>query len=296
MPIAAAIGIGSAIGGIGSIISGNTQAGAAKSAAQLQAQEAANSLAFQKQEFGTQQANEAPFLQAGQGAVGELSGLTNTPGQGLLTPWTGQFQAPSAQQAAATPGYQFQLQQGEQALQNSAAAQGGLLSGGTATALDQYSQGLASTDYQQVYNNALQQYQQSYNQFENNQANEYNRLAGLAGTGQVSAGQLGQEGAQAAGNVAGINASAGQQIGGNINLAGAATASGYAGLTNSLGAGSNSIGQLALLQALYPNANLLGGPSGAPNPNNPANVPQGNDYGSYNNPVTFDANGNPVGG
>jgi hypothetical protein len=242
----AAAGIGAA----GSLGAANAQAGASENAANLQAQEAQNSLNFQKQEFGTEQQNLAPFLQAGQGAVGELSNLTKTPGQGLLTPWTQQFQAPTAQQAAQTPGYQFQLQQGEQALQNSAAAQGGLLSGGTATALDQYSQGLASTDYQQAYNNALTQYQQSYNQFENNQANEYNRLAGLAGTGQTSAAQLGQEGQQAASNVTQIGGLAGQQIGQSLQNAGAATASGYAGLANSLGGGVNSISQLALLQGL----------------------------------------------
>jgi hypothetical protein len=255
MPLAA-IGIGSAIGGIGSIIAGNTQANAADNAAQLQAQEAQNALGFQEQEFGTQQANEAPFLQAGQGAVQQLSGLMQ-PGGSLSQPWTGQFQAPTAQQAAATPGYQFQLQQGTQALQNSAAGQGALNTGATGAALEQYGQGLASTDYQQDYNNALTQYQTAYNTFQNNQANQYNRLAGLAGIGQVTAGQLGQQGAQAAGNVGNIDLTAGQQQGANINLAGAANASGYAGLTNALSGGfSNAnqymsqMAQMSMLQQL----------------------------------------------
>lgn len=251
----AAAGIGAA----GSLGAASTQAKASKNAAQLQAQEQQNALQFQQQQYNTNQQNIQPFLQAGQGAVGELSGLTSTPGQGLLTPWNQQFQAPTAAQAAATPGYQFQLQQGENALQNSAAAQGNLLSGGTGAALEQYGQGLASENYQQVYNNALTQYQQSYNQFENNQANEYNRLAGLAGTGQTAASQLGSLGQSAASNVGGIDIAGGAQQGQSLQNAGAATASGYAGLANSLGggvaSGANALSENALLSG------LLGGTS-----------------------------------
>ena len=249
----AAAGIGAA----GSLISGQTQANAAERAQNLQAQEAQNSLDFQKMEFAVNQGNEAPFLHAGTQAVNELAGLTGTPGQGLLAPWTGQFQAPTAAQAAATPGYQFQLQQGEQALQNSAAAKGGLLSGGTAKALDQYSQGLASTDYQQTYNNAFNEYQQSYNQFQNNQANEFNRLSALSGGGQTSATTLGQQGQQTAGNVANINLTTGAQQGQDIQNAAAATASGYAGATNAATGALGNIGSMMMLQQL-----LSGGGAG----------------------------------
>jgi|SRR5580658_1024365 hypothetical protein len=158
----------------------------------------------------------------------------------LLQGWNQEFQAPTAAQAAQTPGYQFALQQGENALQNSAAARGGLLSGNTAEALDQYSQGLASTNYQQTYNNALNQYQTAYNQFANNQANTYNRLAGIAGTGQTAANQLNSAGQSAANNVAGISATAGQQIGQSAQNAGAATASGYVGAANAINSGIGS--------------------------------------------------------
>jgi hypothetical protein len=173
--------------------------------------------------------------------------------------WNQEFQAPTAAQAAATPGYQFQLQQGETALQNSAAAKGGLLSGNTAEALDQYSQGLASTNYQQTYNNALGQYQTAYNQFQNNQANQYNRLAGIAGTGQTAAGQLNSAGQAAAGNVAGISANAGQQIGQSAQNAGAATASGYVGAANAINSGIGSATGSAQQGLLL--SQLLGGTS-----------------------------------
>jgi hypothetical protein len=117
------------IGAVGSAAGASAQAGAAESAQQLQAQEAQNALNFQEQQWNTQQQNLAPFLKAGTAAENTLSSLTSTPGQGLLTPWTQQFTAPTAAEAAATPGYQFIKQQGNEALQNSAAANGGLLTG-----------------------------------------------------------------------------------------------------------------------------------------------------------------------
>lgn len=257
MPLIA-LGIAGAVaGGVGSAVAGGEQAGAATSAAQLQAQSQQNSLAEQQREFNVQQKNLAPWLQAGTQGIGSLSSLLSTPGQGLLTPWTQQFQAPTGAEAAATPGYQFQQQQGQLAIQNSAAARGGLLSGNTMQALDQYSQGLADSTYQQTYQNALGQYQQNYNIFQGNQTNEFNRLASLSGTGQTAANTLGQLGQSGAQNIANINASAGQQIGNSLQNAGSARASGYAGISNAINGGISNISQYALLQ------NLLN-PSGTP--------------------------------
>ena len=234
--IALAVGgiASAAIGAGGAIAAGSEQSGAAKSAAQLQQEEQQASLDFQKQQWQTTQANEAPFLKAGTQAENTLSGLTSTPGEGLLTPWTGTFQAPTAAAAQATPGYQFALNQGEQSLQNSAAANGGLLTGGTAKGIDQFSQGLADSTYQQTYQNALQQYQTAYNTFQNNQSNTFNRLATQAGVGQTTATNLGQQGGQASQTVANINSTAGQQIGQNINNAGAITGGGINGITQLL--------------------------------------------------------------
>jgi len=253
--IAVAIGGGALIGGVTSLIGGHEQAGAAKNAQELQAQEAQNALDFQKQQWNTQQQNQAPWLHAGQGAVSTLSNLL---GSGQFAPWTGQFQAPTAQQAEQTPGYQFQLQQGEQALQNSAAASGGALSTGNLKNINNYAQGVASTNYQQTYNNALQQYQQSYNQYQQNQANVFNRYASLSGLGQTAAGQLGQEGQAASNNVGNISLTSGAQQGQNINNAAAATASGYVGAANAANSGIGNLTNYATLQQ------LLGG-GGTPN-------------------------------
>ncbi|MGA3015942.1 MAG: hypothetical protein ABSF62_02400 [Bryobacteraceae bacterium] len=62
-----------------------------------------------------------------------------------------------------TPGYQFQLQQGLRGVNASGAASGLLNSGATAKAADQFAQGLASTTYNQQYQNALQGYQTNVN-------------------------------------------------------------------------------------------------------------------------------------
>jgi hypothetical protein len=62
------------------------------------------------------------------------------------------FQAPSVQDALNDPGYQFRTQQGQDALQNWAAARGTLNDSSTAKALQDYGQQAASSEYQNVWN------------------------------------------------------------------------------------------------------------------------------------------------
>lgn len=61
------------------------------------------------------------------------------------------FTGVSAQDLQGDPSYQFRLQQGQGALENSAAAKGLLRSGDTAKALVDYGQNAASQEYQNVY-------------------------------------------------------------------------------------------------------------------------------------------------
>lgn len=268
------VGGGLASAGIGAAAStsaANTQANAATTAAQLQYQAQQNALNQQMQMFGVQQANQAPFLQAGQAAVGTLAKDVMQPG-GPFQPWTGQFTAPTAAQAAQTPGYQFALQQGLGALQANAAARGTLLTGGTGQALEQYAQGLASNTYQQTYNNALTQYQTAYNQFQQNQANLYNRLAGLSGTGQVAANTLGQQAGQMAGLGTQTYLQGAAQQGQSLQNAAAATASGYVGAANAgAGAFSNLGNYLTLYGLMNSQANQL----------SPADITLGNPSGTF---------------
>jgi hypothetical protein len=239
------------LGGIGSLISGLFGLGAGQKASAADTT-AANTVAqaggaaqnYTQNELAMSQMALNPYSTAGSQAFGTVGSLMQQAAQGTgpLASFQGSFSAPTAQQAEQTPGYQFQLQQGQQALESSAAARGGLLSEGTGKQLEQYGQGLASTNYQQVYNNAMQQYQQQYAQFQNNQSNLYSRLMGVGQTGlsatqtgvgaNMQAAQLyGQQGQLAAGQQAGYQAQAG-----------GAQAIGMAGLGNAVGNTVGSIG------------------------------------------------------
>lgn len=231
------------------------QAGAAGSAAAAQAQAAQKGISIANQ--NTQAALQAqlgatqgiqglyqPYAQAGQVGLGQLQAAL-APGGPLTQGWGQTFQAPTAAQAAATPGYQFTLQQGLQAAQNSAAARGTLLSGGTLKGLENYASGLASQTYQQTYNNALQGYQQNYSTWANNQANLYNRLMGLTGLGANATGAQAtalQQGAQGQAGIYGLNTQAMSQL---LGAQGAAQASGQIGAANAWAGGLNQIGGAA---------------------------------------------------
>jgi hypothetical protein len=176
----------------------------------------------------------------------------------LMTPYPGgQFTAPTAAQAEQTPGYQFQMQQGQQALQQSAAARGNLLTGGTAEAVNNYAQGLASTNYQNTYNNAYNTYASNYNQYQNQQANQYNRLASLAGVGQQTAQTLGTLGQNTANSVSNNLMNTASNIGQQGNNAAAANASGIIGSANAytgaIGSATSNLSNLALLSQLGSN-------------------------------------------
>lgn len=234
------IGIASVVAPIiGSIISSN----GAQSAADTQAQAAGQSTALQSQIFGQTTQNLAPYLQSGQSAQNNLNyllgnvngttsdstiagqvGLGGAPG-GLLQP----FSLANFQQ---DPGYQFQLQQGQQAINNSAAASGKSYAPATLQSLAQFNQGLANTDYQQAYSN-----------YNNNMGNIYSRLAGLAGTGQNAAVQQGGFGANFA-------TSAGNNILGAANAQSAAQVSG----ANALSGGINGVYNNLLTQQILGNS------------------------------------------
>lgn len=194
----------------------------------------------------------------------------------LMQPWTQQFQAPTGLTEQNDPGYQARLQLGQTALQNSAAARGGLLTGGTAAGLNQYAQDYASNEYSNVYNRAFNQYATSYNQFQQNQANQYNRLASLAGLGQTTAGQLATIGGNAGQGIANTLLTGAGQIGGALQNAGAARASGYVGSANAYGGALSGLGSLGTLLAL---SGQLGGGGGTFDPG------QLYDPGSTYNPV-----------
>lgn len=110
----------------------------------------------------------------------------------------------------ATPGYQFQLDQGNKAIERSAAARGMTLSAPTLQAHQSFSQGLANQEY----------------------GNYLNRLAAMSGSGQTATNQA----------FAGLQNSAAQQAN-LLGQAGNAQASSYAATGQAFGSGINNLGQ-----------------------------------------------------
>lgn len=196
---------------------------------------------------------EGGFGFPGQGSPAGSSTSAGDPGGfGSLAQNFGEkWQSPTGVTEVNDPGYQFRLQQGLNAYQNSAAARGKLVSGDTAKGLNDYAQNSASGEFQNVYNRALNDYTTRYNAFNNDQNTQFNRFATLAGLGQTSAGQLANVGLGTASNNANINLTSAGQIGQDVQNAGAARGSGYVGsanaITGAVNSGSNNIMQLLAL-------------------------------------------------
>lgn len=209
--VAAAVIGGAVVGGVATTMAGNKAAGAQKDAAAM-------STAEQQRQFDITQQNIKPFRDAGLSVLPELqSGLS--PGGEFNRNFTlKDFQK--------DPGYQFRMDQGQQALERSAAASGGLLSGGTGKALQQYGQDYASGEYSNAYN-----------RFNNDQTTRFNRLSALAGTGQTATNTLATLGAQTSAN-----------IGENYLQAGNARAAGYVNQGNAINNGVSSLGNFYLQQ------------------------------------------------
>lgn len=181
--------VGSAvIGGISSNKAASTQASAADRAADLQ-----------YQQFERQVELSEPWRKAGEQALNKLIPLTD-------------YQQFGMQQFQADPGYGFRMSEGMKALERSAAARGGLLSGATLKGIQRFGQDLAS-----------QEYTNAFNRYQTERAARLAPLQSLAGIGQTSAQQIGQAGQTMASNV-----------GESLTSGAAARASGYVGGANAL--------------------------------------------------------------
>lgn len=217
--------LGSILGAVaGPIIGGIFGADAASDAAnaQVQAGQQANELQYNM--FQQSRADQAPWREAGLEALNQLRGGIK-PGGDLLRSF-------SMSDYQADPGYGFRLAEGMKALERSAAARGNLLSGGALKRTTRYAQDMASNEFGNAYN-----------RFTQNQTNQYNRLAGVAGTGQTAAQQIGQQGMQM-----------GQNVGNTLQGIGNARASGYVGganaLTGGIGQAYNLYNQGQMVNAL----------------------------------------------
>lgn len=205
------------------VAAGVISAGATYAASQTQKGAANRATDLQGQMFQQTQANLQPYMASGMQANGRLGDLLGTSGNTSADGY-GSLTSNFTQQdylANQDPGYQFQLDQGNKALQNSQAAQNGILSGGSLKDLISYNQGMAATGYQNAFN-----------RFQTQNQNTYNRLSGMASMGENAAAGVGNMGVQTGANMA-------NSIMGGAN----AQAAGYVGMANSF---NNAAGYYAI--------------------------------------------------
>lgn len=201
-----------AIGGAGIL-----SAGASIYAANKQSNAADQAAALQQQQMATNSKNAQPWITGGQGASNLLQSFYGIGGQPLNQTALDAFYK--------SPDYQFALKGGSDALDNSAAAKGGVLGGNQILAQTQYGQGLASQNLQ----------------------NYLKQLTTMSG-----------QGIQAAGNVAGVNTVAANNAGNDLMGAGTAQAAGALGVA---GAGNSMLGNFLTQYNLMNKSSYGGGGS-----------------------------------
>lgn len=206
MTFAAAAGI---VAG-GSLLGGIFGSSAAKKAAKAQLQAAREAMALQERMFNRQIELQEPFRQAGLTTTNELMRQMGLSGDPSSAGYGNLLRNFSEQDFQTDPGYAFRMQEGLKALDRTAAARGGLISGAAQKAAARYSQDVASNEYQNAYNR--------YNQ---NRSTNYNMLTGQQAVGQNATNAQ----TQAAGNFS-------QQGSDTLSDMGNARASGYMGAAN----------------------------------------------------------------
>lgn len=207
---------------------------ASKHSADTAAKSARNANQSLDAKFQQTRTDELPFITGGQAAMGRLSdllgtsGKTDAEGYGSMTkPFTSQDYLNNQD-----PGYRFQLQQGDQAVQNRNAAGSGSMSGGALKDIASFNQEYAKTGYQAAYD-----------RWTTNLNNTFARLSGVATLGQNAASQTGAQGV-----------AVGQQQSANTTAAGNAAAAAQANMGN---LAANAGTDLALMKYYKPTPPIL---------------------------------------
>ena len=211
---------------------------------------------YSTQGDGIQHYGPEEYMYAQRGPVVDEAGLTaaiRAAQQGDQTALTA-YQAQQAQQAQqatpsadfgkyardfsmadfqADPGYAFRLAEGQKALERTAAARGGLLSGGALKAAQRYGQEAGS-----------QEYMNAFNRYQTSRTNQLNPLLSLSEKGQLSANTLGSAAGQYGTNVGNLMMGTGETQA-NALLSGArARGSAYQGIGELYGRTQPNFGSL----------------------------------------------------
>jgi hypothetical protein len=208
---------------------------ASKKAAGTQSAAADRATDAQERMFERQVELQEPFREAGmagQNRLLELLGL----GKDKTAADFGKYASAEfgMNKFTADPGYAFRVSEGMKALDRTAAARGGLISGSALRGATRYGQEMGS-----------QEYQNAFNRYQTTRTNTLNPFASLAGVAQSSANTL----TNAAGQF-------GNQMGANIIGAGNAAAAGQVGSANAiaqgLGQGVNFYQNQQMMNRLFP--------------------------------------------
>lgn len=205
MGIAAAIGIG------GSLIAGNQQKKAAQGAANAQNAADARAIAEQQRQFDALQALMKPYVQASAGVDGVGGALQAQ--QALLGLNGNAAQQAAYDQIQNSAGFQSQLQLGQNAMLQSAAATGGLRGGNTQAAMAQFAPALL--------NQAI--------------ASQYQNLGGITSLGQNSAAMQGNAGMNSANSISNLYQSQGANTAGYQLARGQANANMISSIAGGIG-------------------------------------------------------------
>jgi hypothetical protein len=211
--------VGAGIAAVGVV----SNAVSSNKAAKAQGAAANQASATELEQYHQNREDMAPWRDAGEAALSQLTAGTAAGGQFARDFTLADFQR--------DPGYQFRMGQGTQALERSAAARGGALSGGSLKALSRYGQDYASNEYSNAYN-----------RWNADRDRRFNRLSSLAGIGQTATTQTAAMGQQTASSVAD-----------NITSAGNARASGYVGQANAVNGGIGSMQNMYFMNKLLNN-------------------------------------------
>jgi len=180
------------------LASGLIGANAAKSGAAAQSAAANRAAELQQQQYEQTRKDQEPYREAGARALGKFESLAD------YTPF-------SMNAFTQDPGYGFRLKQGQKALDASAAARGGLISGNALRAATAFGQDMGSQEYQNAFNRYQTERQATLA--------PYMTLAGFGTGANAANAQAGQNYATNAGNM--ITGGAAAQAAGGIGAANA---------------------------------------------------------------------------
>jgi hypothetical protein len=277
--VAAAVVGSAAIGYMASQKASSAQQSAANRATDVAGQTAASQIELQREIFDRQTELQKPFREAGlagQNRLMQLLGISTkptAPGADASQEEKDQYAKELADYNALVgakdygkyataefgadkfktdPGYAFRMSEGMKALERSAAARGGLMSGATLKGIQRYGQDLASTEFTNAFN-----------RYQAERTGTLNPFQALAGTAQSGANTLGSQAGQMGANISNALGAYGSAAQGNIIGSGNAQASGYMGGANAI-AGGVGQGINFYQNQQFMNRMLPGGSSPAP--------------------------------